>query len=219
MELRIFTEPQQGATYDQLLAVAQAAERLGFAAFFRSDHILRMGGESPAAPLALGPTEAWTTLAGIARETSTIRLGTLVTAGTFRHPSMLALQVATADQMSGGRVELGLGTGWYEAEHTAYGIDFPPLGERFDIFAEQLAIIDGLWRTPVGETFSYAGAHFTLTDSPAMPKPVAAPSAPRRWPRNMPTSSTPHSGPSTRSISNSTGCARPCRRPGGPRTR
>ena len=178
MELRIFTEPQQGATYDQLLAVARTAERLGFAAFFRSDHILRMGADTPAAPVALGPTETWSTLAGIARETSTIRLGTLVTAATFRHPSMLALQVATVDQMSGGRVELGLGTGWYANEHTAYGLAFPPLGERFEILGEQLAIIDGMWRTPVGETFSFAGKHYTLTDSPAMPKTVQSPRPP-----------------------------------------
>jgi F420-dependent oxidoreductase-like protein len=171
MELRIFTEPQQGATYDDLLQVALTAERLGYGAFFRSDHYLVMG-DHDGLP---GPTDAWVTLAGLARDTTTIRLGTLVTAGTFRLPGPLAISVAQVDAMSGGRVELGLGTGWYDAEHTAYGIPFPPLGERFDRLEEQLEIITGLWSTPVGGTFSHAGAHYTLTDSPALPKPVQAP--------------------------------------------
>lgn len=165
---RIFTEPQQGATYDDLLAVALRAESLGFGAFFRSDHYLKMGSVSGEP----GPSDAWVTLGGLARDTTTIRLGTLVTAATFRHPGPLAISVANVDQMSGGRIELGLGAGWYEAEHSAYGIPFPPLGERFDRFTEQLAIIDGMWRTPVGETFSFAGDHWSLTDSPALPKPV-----------------------------------------------
>lgn len=168
MELRIFTEPQQGAAYDDLLQVALAAERLGYGAFFRSDHYLVMG-DHDGLP---GPTDAWVTLAGLARDTTTIRLGTLVTAGTFRLPGPLAISVAQVDAMSGGRVELGLGAGWYDAEHTAYGIPFPPLGERFDRLEEQLEIITGLWSTPVGATFSHAGAHYTLTDSPALPKPV-----------------------------------------------
>lgn len=165
MQLRIFTEPQQGATYDDLLAVAQATEELGFDAFFRSDHYLAMGGTG-----LPGPTDAWTTLAGLARETSRIRLGTLVSSVTYRYPGILAIQVAQVDQMSGGRVELGLGTGWFEAEHTAYGIPFP--AKRFDLLEEQLEIVTGLWGTPVGETYSYTGAHYTLTDSPALPKPV-----------------------------------------------
>lgn len=114
-DLRIFTEPQQGATYDDLLAVAQRAERLGFGAFFRSDHYLKMGVVTGLP----GPTDAWITLAGLARETSTIRLGTLVTAATFRMPGPLAIAVAGVDQMSGGRVELGLGAGWFDAEHAA----------------------------------------------------------------------------------------------------
>ncbi|GHE13283.1 LLM class F420-dependent oxidoreductase [Klenkia taihuensis] len=167
MQLRVFTEPQQGATYDDLLAVARRAEETGFDAFFRSDHYLAMGGDG-----LPGPTDAWLTLAGLARETSTIRLGTLMTAGTFRLPGPLAISVAQVDQMSGGRVELGLGSGWFEAEHTAYGIPFPSLGERFDRYAEQLAVITGLWSTPAGETFSYAGEHYAVTDSPALPKPV-----------------------------------------------
>ena len=173
LELRIFTEPQQGATYDDLLAVARRAEQLGFGAFFRSDHYLAMGGALEAGGLP-GPTDAWTTLAGLARDTSTIRLGTLVTSATFRLPGPLAITVAGVDQMSGGRVELGLGAGWYEHEHQAYAIPFPPLGERFDRLEEQLAVITGLWSTPVGERFSYDGAHYRSTDSPALPKPVQA---------------------------------------------
>ena len=169
MELRIFTEPQQGATYDDLLSVALRAETLGFGAFFRSDHYLTMGGDG-----LPGPTDAWTTLAGLARETSTIRLGTLMTSATFRNPGVLAIQVAQVDQMSGGRVELGLGAGWFEAEHTAYGLEFPDTGERFDRYAEQLELITGLWATPVGETYDFSGQHYTLSDSPALPKPTQA---------------------------------------------
>jgi F420-dependent oxidoreductase-like protein len=167
MDLRIFTEPQEGATYDDLLAVARTAEDLGFGGFFRSDHYLHMGGNGGA-----GPTDAWTTLAGLARDTTTIRLGTLVTSATFRLPGPLAIQVAGVDQMSDGRVELGLGAGWFEAEHTAYGIPFPPLGERFDRLEEQLAVITGLWATKPGETFSHKGAHYPVVDSPALAKPV-----------------------------------------------
>ena len=170
-QLRIFTEPQQGATYDDLLAVALLAEQLGFGAFFRSDHYLAMGGPLEAGGLP-GPTDAWTTLAGLARETSTIRLGTLVSSATFRLPGPLAITVAQVDEMSGGRVELGLGAGWYEQEHEAYAIPFPPLGERFDRLEEQLAVITGLWATPVGGRFSYNGDHYQVTDSPALPKPV-----------------------------------------------
>ena len=169
MEFTIFTEPQQGFSYDDQLAFALAAERHGFDAFFRSDHYMHMG---PGDPLP-GPTDAWTTLAGLARETSRIRLGTLVSSATHRIPGILAIQVAQVDAMSGGRVEFGLGTGWFEREHRAYGIPFPE--RRFDIFEEQLAVITGLWRTPVGETFSFTGDHYALTDSPALPKPVQSP--------------------------------------------
>ncbi|MCP9986021.1 LLM class F420-dependent oxidoreductase [Streptomyces sudanensis] len=166
MDLRIFTEPQQGADYETLLTVAKATEDLGFDAFFRSDHYLHMGSVTGLP----GPTDAWITLAGLARETRRIRLGTLMTAATFRLPGVLAIQVAQVDRMSGGRVELGLGAGWYEAEHTAYGIPFPK--EKFGRLEEQLAIVTGLWGTETGKTFSYEGRHYRLTDSPALPKPA-----------------------------------------------
>ena len=170
MDLRIFTEPQQGATYDDLLAVATTSEELGFAAFFRSDHYLAMG--TAGLP---GPSDAWVTLAGLARDTSTIRLGTMMTSATFRHPGPLAISVANVDQMSGGRVELGIGAGWFQAEHEKYGIPFPDTGERFDRFEEQLAIITGLWATPSqGAGFSFDGTYHQVTDSPGLPKPVQA---------------------------------------------
>ncbi len=167
-DLRVFTEPQQGASYDDLLALARRAEQLGFGAFFRSDHYLKMGDVSGLP----GPTDAWITLAGLARDTSTIRLGTLVTAATFRLPGPLAISVAQVDQMSNGRVELGLGAGWYEQEHSAYGIPFPELGARFDNLEEQMAIVHGLWNTPVDETFDFDGDVWSLADSPALPKPA-----------------------------------------------
>ncbi|HEY1988088.1 MAG TPA: LLM class F420-dependent oxidoreductase [Acidimicrobiales bacterium] len=174
MELRIFTEPQQGASYDQQVRVAQLAEQLGFDAFFRSDHFLAMG-DTDGLP---GPTDAWITLAGIARETSRIRLGTLMTSATFRLPGLLAVAVAEVDAMSQGRVELGLGSGWFDGEHTAYGIPFPPLGERFQRLEEQLAIITGMWACPSGDRFSFHGDHYQLEDCPALPKPVQRPGPP-----------------------------------------
>jgi F420-dependent oxidoreductase-like protein len=173
VDFRVFVEPQQGATYDQQLAVAQAAESLGFSAFFRSDHYVSMSGDG-----LPGPTDSWVTLAGIARETATIRLGTLVTSATFRHPGPLAISVAQVDAMSAGRVDFGIGAGWFEKEHLAYGIPFPSLGERFDRLEEQLAIITGMWATPEGALFNYSGAHYTITDSPALPKPVQRPHPP-----------------------------------------
>jgi len=174
MRLRIFVEPQQGATYQTLLAAAQCAERSGFDAFFRSDHYLKMG-DGDGLP---GPTDAWTTLAGLARETTSIRLGTLVTPVTFRLPGPLAITVAQVDAMSAGRVELGIGAGWFDAEHTAYGIPFPDLNGRFERLEEQLTAIVGLWTTPVGETFAFEGAHYRLADSPALPKPHQQPHPP-----------------------------------------
>jgi alkanesulfonate monooxygenase len=173
MELRVFTEPQQGATYDDLLRLARAAEDLGYGAFFRSDHYLGMGTRGEP-----GPTDAWITLAGLARDTNRIRLGTLMTSATFRHPGVLAISVAGVDQMSGGRVELGIGAGWFEAEHTAYGIPFPDTRERFERLEESLAIVTGLWRTAEGENFGFEGRHYRLADSPALPKPVQQPGPP-----------------------------------------
>jgi F420-dependent oxidoreductase-like protein len=173
MELRVFTEPQQGATYDDLLAVARTAEDLGYGAFFRSDHYLGMGTEG-----LPGPTDAWVTLAGLARETSSIRLGTLMTSATFRLPGPLAISVAQVDQMSGGRVELGIGAGWFEQEHTAYGIPFPSTRERFDRLEESLAVVTGLWTTTAGERFDFEGEHYQVHDSPALPKPVQSPRPP-----------------------------------------
>jgi alkanesulfonate monooxygenase len=174
MDLRIFVEPQQGATYEDQLRVAQAAEQLGFDGFFRSDHYMKMG-EDPGLP---GPSDAWATIAGLARETSRIRLGTLVSPATFRLPGPLAITVAQTDAMSGGRVELGLGAGWFEAEHRAYGIPFPDLPERFGRFSEYVEVVAGLLSTPDGARYSFDGKHYQLTDSPALPKPVQSPRPP-----------------------------------------
>jgi F420-dependent oxidoreductase-like protein len=191
MQLRIFTEPQQGATYQQLLAVARTAEDCGFDGFFRSDHFLAdlkfpvggPGGEP-------GSSDAWVTLGALAVQTSTIRLGTLMTAATFRLPGPLAIAVAGVDQMSSGRVELGLGTGWFKEEHAAFGIPFPSVTSRFDRLQEQLEVISGLWETAPGESFSYTGKHYRLDRAPALPRPVQQPrppiiiggSGPRRTP-------------------------------------
>jgi F420-dependent oxidoreductase-like protein len=174
MQLRIFTEPQLGASHDDLLRVARATEELGFDAFFRSDHYLAMGS---AAGLP-GPSDAWLTLAALARETSRIKLGTLVSPVTFRLPGPLAIGVAQIDNMSNGRVELGLGAGWYEAEHRAYGIPFPDVAERFSRLVEQVEIVHGLLTTPMGQRFSYSGTYYQLEDSPALPKPVQSPRPP-----------------------------------------
>jgi F420-dependent oxidoreductase-like protein len=173
VDFRVFVEPQQGASYSDQLAVAQAAELLGFSAFFRSDHYLAMSGDGQP-----GPTDSWVTLGGIARETSTIRLGTLVTSATFRHPGPLAISIAQVDEMSSGRVEFGIGTGWFEKEHLAYAIPFPPLRERFARLTEQLELITGLWAAPLGEAFDYAGTHYAVNNSPALPKPVQRPHPP-----------------------------------------
>lgn len=174
MRFCIFTEPQQGATYADQSRLARHAEACGFDGFFRSDHYLSMG-EGDGRP---GPTDSWITLAGLAVETSRIRLGTLVNSATFRLPGPLAIAVAQVDAMSGGRVELGLGAGWYGTEHAAYGIPFPPVGTRFDVLAEQLAIITGLWRTPLDTSFSFEGSHYSVIDSPALPKPAQRPGPP-----------------------------------------
>ncbi|GAA5163727.1 LLM class F420-dependent oxidoreductase [Ornithinimicrobium tianjinense] len=173
MDLRVFVEPQQGATYADQLRLAQTAEACGYSAFFRSDHFLAMGREG-----LPGPTDAWLTLAALARETSRIRLGTLVTSVTFRHPALLAVQVAQVDEMSGGRVDLGLGAGWFEAEHSAHGIPFPSAPERFDLLEDALTVISGMWSAAPGERFSFEGRTLRITDSPALPKPVQRPRPP-----------------------------------------
>jgi len=173
MDLRIFVEPQQGTTYARLSTLARRAEALGFDAFFTSDHYQHMDGDG-----LPGPCDAWTTLAGLARDTDRLRLGTLVTPVTFRLPGPLAIAVAQVDEMSGGRVELGLGAGWFDAEHSSYGIPFPDLGARFDRLEEQLAIITGLWATPPGETFDFEGQHYSVKDSPALVTPTQSPRPP-----------------------------------------
>lgn len=174
MDFRIFIEPQQGTTYEAVKSLAQATERLGFNGFFTSDHYLRMGGVDGQP----GPLDAWTTLAGLARDTDQIRLGTLVTPVTFRHPGSFAIQAAQVDHMSEGRIEIGLGAGWFDAEHAATAIPFPALGERFDRLEECAEILTGLWATPVGELYSFAGEHYSVTDSPALPKPAQTPTPP-----------------------------------------
>jgi F420-dependent oxidoreductase-like protein len=158
MRLRVLMEPRRGASYQQILALARTTEEAGFDAFFRSDHYLGIDAGDP----GYLPTDSWTTLAALAVQTSQVRLGTLMTASTFRLPGPLAIAVATAHAMSGGRVELGIGAGWYEREHQSFGIPFPPVGERFDRLEEQLTVITGLWSTPPGERFSYTGKHYQI---------------------------------------------------------
>jgi F420-dependent oxidoreductase-like protein len=169
MDLRIFTEPQQGLAFADLLAAAKATREHGFSAFFRSDHLMVMGDRSGLP----GPSETFVTLGALAAQVPDIRFGVLVTSATFRSPGLLSIAAATVDDISGGRLDLGLGAGWYESEHTAYGVDFgASFGNRFDRLTEQLEILTGLWETPVGERFTYHGDHWTLLDSPALPKPV-----------------------------------------------
>ncbi len=171
MRVRVLLEPRYGATYDQLVAMAKTAEESGFDAFFRSDHYLGIDADDT----RLVPTDSWTTIGGLARETAKVRLGTLMTAATFRHPGQLAVVVATADSMSGGRVELGIGTGWYEREHRYFGIPFPSTGERFDRLEEALAIITGLWTTPPGERFSFEGRHWRVEGCANFPRSAQRP--------------------------------------------
>jgi F420-dependent oxidoreductase-like protein len=174
VRVSIFTEPHRGASYDDQLRMVRLAEDGGFDAWLRADHYQSMSAD-PGLP---GPTDAWVTLGALARETSRIRLGTLVTSATFRLPGPLSVIVAQVDQMSGGRVDLGIGAGWYEREHISYGIPFPSPRERFDRLEEQLAVLTGLWRTPDGGRFNHAGKHYRLVDAPALPKPVQVPGPP-----------------------------------------
>ena len=155
MRFALMTEPQQGLSYDEILAVARTAEEAGIEAFFRSDHYASFPGGS-----GKPTTDAWTTLAGLARETSTIRLGVLVSPVTFRIPGALAKVIQTVDEMSGGRVEAGFGAGWNADEHAQLGIRFPDIGERYDMLTEQMAIIHGLWTEPDG--WSYDGEHWQV---------------------------------------------------------
>jgi F420-dependent oxidoreductase-like protein len=166
MEFCVFTEPQQGGNYQQLLAVAKAAEDLGFDGFFRSDHYLRMGRGTGLS----GVTDAWTTVTGLARDTERIRLGVLLSAATFRDPGPLAVVVAQVNEMSGDRIKFGLGAGWYEAEHNAFGIPFPGIAERFDRLEEQFKIITGLWQTPEAKAFSHYGKYYRIEDAPGLLK-------------------------------------------------
>jgi F420-dependent oxidoreductase-like protein len=183
VRLRVLMEPRHGARYGEILALALATEEAGFDAFFRSDHLM---GVDPNDPTYV-PSDCWTTLGGLARDTSRVRLGSLVTPVTFREPGLLAAIVASVDDMSGGRVELGLGTGWYEREHHAFGLPFPARAERFDRLEEQLAVITGLWSGP---GFSFAGTHHRIDGNRTPPRPVQRPhppiivggSGPRRTP-------------------------------------
>lgn len=173
MDIRIFTDPSNGATYQDLAESAQLAEEFGYSGFFLSDHYVAFAGDGRP-----GPTDVWTTLAGLSRDTSRIRLGSLVTSVTFRHPGSLAIIVAQVDEMSEGRLEFGLGAGYFEPEHRAQGIPFPSVGERFERLGEALALITGSWKTPVGQRYSFAGQHYQLADSPALPKPRQNPGPP-----------------------------------------
>ena len=168
MKLSVCLETQQGASYDQILCVACSAEAAGIDGLYLSDHYLMMDWKVGRPGGVPGPTDAWTTLAGLARDTTTLRLGTLLSCATFRPPVPLAVIVAQVDAMSGGRAVFGLGAGWYAAEHRVQGIVFPSVGERFDRLEEQMEIITGLWATPAGESFSFRGAHYVVDGSPAL---------------------------------------------------
>ena len=173
MDFRIFTDPSNGASYRQLAESALLAEDLGYAAFVLSDHYLAFAGDGTP-----GPTDVWTTLAGLSRDTSRIRLGSLVSSLTFRHPGSLAIIAAQVDDMSEGRLDFGIGAGYFEPEHRATSIPFPAVGERFDRLGEALEILTGLWKTPIGQRFSFAGRHYRVEDSPALPKPRQSPGPP-----------------------------------------
>jgi F420-dependent oxidoreductase-like protein len=171
MELCLMIEGQEGVTWPQWVALARACEQHGIPSLFRSDHYMNLDGQHP----ERGSLDAWGTLCGLAAETSTLRLGTMVSPATFRHPSMLAKIVTTADHISGGRIDLGLGAGWHEREHEAYGFPFASTKERMDVLEEQLEIVVGNWSD---EPFTFEGAHYALRDLDAQPKPVQRPHPP-----------------------------------------
>jgi alkanesulfonate monooxygenase SsuD/methylene tetrahydromethanopterin reductase-like flavin-dependent oxidoreductase (luciferase family) len=174
MDVRILAESQQGATYDQQLTLAQALETWGYDGFFRADHLVREG----TAIGLTGPTDVWVTLAGLARETKRIRLGSLMCSSTFRNPAHLAIIVAQIDAMSHGRIELGLGAGSYPPEHYSLDFPLPSFGERFDAVEEQLELITGLWTAPLGQLYTYQGKKHRVQDYPALVRPVQIPHPP-----------------------------------------
>jgi F420-dependent oxidoreductase-like protein len=170
VRVALMIEGQEGVSWEQWLALAAACEEHGIEALFRSDHYL--GGGAPYEREAL---DAWTTIAALAARTTTLRLGTLVSPVTFRHPSLLAKAVVVADHVSGGRVELGMGAGWMELEHRAYGFEFPSTRERMELLAEQIEIVHGQWTE---ERFSFDGRHYRLEEAPGLPRPVQQPHPP-----------------------------------------
>lgn len=163
-------EGQEGVSWDEWIALGEAVERAGLEGLFRSDHYVSTINET-----GLGSLDAWATLAGLAAVTKRIRLGTMVSPATFRHPSILAKMTTTVDHISGGRVELGMGAGWFEKEHTTFGFDFPATSERMEILAEQIEIVHGEWSEDV---FSFDGAYYSLEEVHALPKPVQQPHPP-----------------------------------------
>jgi F420-dependent oxidoreductase-like protein len=167
MRVGLMIEGQEDVTWADWLALARACEEHGVESLFRSDHYLSVEGRR-----GRGSLDAWATIAALAAVTSTLRLGTLVSPVTFRHPSQLAKVVTTADHVSGGRVEVGVGTAWLEAEHRAYGFPFPPLAERFAVLEEQLQLVSRQW---AGDPFSFDGRRYTVRDLDALPKPLQRP--------------------------------------------
>jgi F420-dependent oxidoreductase-like protein len=174
MQLCLMIEGQEGVSWPQWVALAQACEEHGIPSLFRSDHYMNLDGQHP----ERGSLDAWATLTALAAVTSTLRLGTMVSPATFRHPSELAKVVVTADQVSGGRIDLGLGAGWHEREHEAYGFPFADTRTRMDVLEEQLQIVLGTWSSTPDAPFTFTGDHYTLRDLDAQPGPVQRPHPP-----------------------------------------
>ncbi len=174
MQLCLMIEGQEGVSWAQWLALARTCERHGISTLFRSDHYMNLDGQHP----ERGALDAWGTICGLAAVTSRLRLGTMVSPASFRHPSQLAKLVATADHISGGRVELGLGAGWHEREHAAYGFPFADTRTRMDVLEEQLQVVLGAWDPPSAPPFSFSGEHYQLEDLDARPKPIQSPHPP-----------------------------------------